>query len=220
MRKRLVVGLFGALVLVSSGFALSIVAATPEETLHRSFTCSGPRKAEAKDFKVLAIRKWSKGIVALYRGNCPSSDGSLAPVLSYRVVKRSGIDWQPISSGSYEAKPSILKSKQQEGKEKLVEYNLGRSYENSRDRYTLLYGEFLSSKAKAIEVTFDNGKIIRDEGEDGVFALLASGATGICDVRVFGNDNQILQRDELISPVRKDRKANPMNTCRPISGQL
>jgi hypothetical protein len=56
---------------------------------------------------------------------------------------------------------------------------------------------------------------MRDSATDGLFLLVAPGATGVCDVRIVGIDKQILQRDEIISPASLDR-----NPCQPISGQL
>ncbi len=214
MNRRLVICLLGCLSLTTAGWAVSLVAATSEEALRRPFSCPGQANIEAKNSQVLTTRKWSKGIVAVYRGTCTALNqpGSDLPVLSYRVMKQNGMEWQLSSSGSHPA--TVEKSKPGS----LLDYGIGHTKGKGNDRQTILYGQVLSPQVSAVEVTFNNGKSLRDESPDGLFALVASGATGICDIRAFGYDNQILQRDELISPQKSD--AHDGNTCQPISGQL
>lgn len=221
MNRRLLAGLVGLICLGSVGYTVSIVAATPEEVLRRPFSCPKSSNSEAKDFQVLTVRKWEKGIIALSRGNCPGEARSfqtkepiMQPALNYRVIKRNGMEWSLSGTGSFFSQ-SAAKSKS--GKvEKLIQYNVGRTDPKVRDRHTVFYGEVLSPSVAAVEVTFDNGKVLRDMGIDGMLLLVAPGATGICDVRALGVDNQILQRDELI-PIRSSLSNN---TCQPISGQL
>lgn len=221
MNHRWLVGLVGVICLGTVGYTVSIVAATPEEVLRRPFSCPKPANAEAKDFQVLTVRKWEKGIVALSRGNCPgearsfqTKEPTLQPALSYRVVKRQGMEWSLSSTGSAF---SQTEDKSKSGKsKKLIQYNVGRTDPKAKDRYTVFYGEVLSPNVAAVEVTFNNGKVLRDTGIDGMLLLVAPGATGICDVRALGVDNQILQRDELISLSSSLRD----NTCQPILQQL
>jgi hypothetical protein len=216
MNRHWVICLIGFLGLTTGGWAVSLVAATPEEMLRRPFSCPGQPDVEAKNFQVLTTRKWSQGIVALYRGVCPGDENQASEqqVLSYRVAKRNGMEWHITSSGSQRLK------EQEKSKAKpttLINYGVGRSGKG-KQRQTVLYGQVLSPQASAVEVTFNNGKSLRDESPDGMFAIVAPGATGVCDIRVFGYDNQILQREELISP--KNVTAQDGNTCQPISGQL
>jgi hypothetical protein len=210
----------GLICLGTVGYTVSIVAATPEEMLRRPFSCPGSSKTEAKDFQVLTVRKWEKGVVSLSRGNCPGEarafqkEVTLQPALSYQVVKRNGMEWSLKSTGSsFTQNPDKPNSEKQQ---KLIQYNIGRTTPNAKDRYTVFYGEILSPNVAAVEVVFDNGKVLRDTGTNGMLLLVGSGATGICDVRALGTDNQILQRDEPI-PVRSTLGSN---TCQPISGQL
>ncbi len=205
-------GLVGLLCLGTVGYTMSIVAATPEEMIRRPFTCPEQSNAEAKEFQVLTVRKWAQGVVALYRGNCVSDQQTSQAMLSYRVVKRNGMEWNLLGTGSYLSKRSEPTS----DSKKLIEYRIGRTNPKGKDRYSVFYGEVLSPMVAAVEVTFNNGKVLRDTGIDGMLLLVAPGATGICDVRTLGVDNQILQRDELmpIDPTAVN------NTCQPISGQL
>jgi len=217
MNRRWLGGLVGLICLATVGYTVSIVAATPEEMLRRPFTCPGESQTEAKNFQVLTVRKWSEGMVALYRGNCErdrptqSKDAARQSMLSYRVVKRNGMEWNLLSTGSY-----VNQQSDSENSKKLLEYNVGRSNTKGKERHAVFYGEIVSPTVAAVEVTFNNGKVLRDSGLDGMLLLVAPGATGICDVRALGVDNQILQRDELIptSTIAVN------NTCQPISGQL
>ena len=214
MNRRLVVSLMIGLGLTIAGWAIALVAATPEEALRRPFLCPGQPEVAAKNVQVLTTRRWSKGILALYRGTCLTRDqqSSDQPVLSYRVMRQTGMEWRLSSSGSRfttaeKSKPVAL-----------VDYGIGYTVGKGHDRQTIFYGQVLSPQVSAVEVSFNNGKSLRDESLDGLFALVASGATGVCDIRVFGYDNQILQRNELISPQKSS--ARDGNTCQPISGQL
>jgi hypothetical protein len=216
MNWKLLSCLVGLLILPIVGYKMSLVAATPETTLNQGFSCPGPEAVEAQDFQVLAVRKWAGGVVALSRGLCPSGSptgNSQQSVLSYRLVQRRGREWQLGSSGSHVIPPKRAKSSHKT--ESLIEYKVDTV---ARSRYSIFYGQVLSPKVSAVEVTFDNGKILRDKALDGLFALVAPGATGVCDVRMFGADNQILQRYELGHP--NVSKAAIGNTCQPISGQL
>lgn len=224
MNRQWVGCLMGCLVLTTAGgYAFSLVAATPEEALSRPFSCPSKPEVEAKNFQVLTIRKWSKGIVAVYRGLCPvnakqsfSKDRkNLEQVLSYRAVNRNRMEWHLSSTGSYR---SQIEEKGKPASAKLVDYGVNWTGGKGNDRHAVLYGQVISPQVSAIEATFNNGKSLRDESPDGLFALVAPGATGICDIRVFGYDNQILQREELLSP--KKPAARDGNTCQPISGQL
>ncbi|MBD1844114.1 hypothetical protein H6F89_12015 [Cyanobacteria bacterium FACHB-63] len=215
MNRRWLGGLVGLMCVATVGYTVSIVAATPEEVIRRPFTCPEQSEAEAKNFQVLTVRKWSQGLIALYRGNCEndSSKTSSQSVLSYRIVKRNGMEWNLVDTGSYvtqQRKPAASKPKN------LIEYSVGRTTTKGKERYAVFYGEVLSPTVAAVEVTFNNGKVLRDNTLDGTLLLVAPGATAICDVRVLGVDNQILQRDELI-PINTTAVNK---TCQPISGQL
>lgn len=225
MRRQWIGCLIGLLGITTVSYTYSLVAATPEEMLRRPFACPDQPSVAAKNFQVLSVRKWEKGIVALYRGACPTEEKRFAneprtneSVLSYRVVKRVGAEWQAIGSGNHWSDESRSTSK-------LIDYGVGKTSENANqpserraaNQYAVFFGQVLSPMVSAIEVTFNNGKILRDSTTDGLFLLVSSGATQVCDVRVLGADNQILQRDEIDFP---NSEAAQSDTCQPISGRL
>ena len=112
MNRRWMGCLIGFLALSSAGgYAVSLVAATPDEALRRPFSCPGKSEVEAKNFQVLTVRKWSKGIVAVYRGLCPvdqkqsfaSDRKNSEQILGYRAVKRNGMEWHLSSNGNHKS---------------------------------------------------------------------------------------------------------------------
>ncbi|HTL89926.1 MAG TPA: hypothetical protein VL134_11030 [Leptolyngbya sp.] len=219
MKRRWIGGLVSLACLATLGYTVAIVAATPEEMIRRPFTCPGQSNAEAKDFQVLTVRKWAQGIAVLSRGSCldRQKDSTSQAMLSYQIVKHSGMEWNLISTGSSFNRHSETTSSETTSSEKpLIEYNVGRTATQGKERHTIFYGEVLSPAVSAVEVTFNNGKVLRDTGLDGMLLLVAPGATGICDVRMLGVDNQILHRDELL-PIET---TTVNTTCQPISGQL
>jgi hypothetical protein len=222
MNWKLISGWVSLLVLPIIGYRMTLVAATLETTLHQGFACPGQSAIAAQDFQVLAVRQWSHGAVAIYRGLCPPElkarpEGVLQTVLSYRLLQRHGREWQSGPSGSHVSRPGSANPLSTKS-DPLIAYGSDRVATPTHDRYSIFYGQVLSPKVAAVEVTFDNGKILRDKVLDGMFALVAPGATGICDVRIFGADNQILQRDEWVSA--QPHLPQIGNTCQPMSGEL
>lgn len=230
MNRRQLGWLISLLGATTVGYAYSLVAATPEEILRQPFVCPNQLGVAAKNFQVLSVRKWDKGVVALYRGTCAFKGKRFASeakqneaVLSYRVVERTGMEWQTIGTGNHRSRmpdssPKLIDSK-------LIDYGVGKPPKNTQPsstlsqnyQYTVFFGQVLSPMVSAVEVTFDNGKILRDSSPDGLFLLVSPGATSVCDVRILGTDNQILQRDEMTALSSQRARSD---TCQPISGQL
>lgn len=198
------------------GYTISALSVAPTEAVIRQgVPCSADGNAKAKNFQVISTHKWSKGVVVLYSALCPTDNRPkvLQRIFGHKVVKQEGMRWQISGSDSYGADSTPG------GPENLVNYGISKSANQSGDRYTILYGQVISAKVSAVEVTFDNGRTLRDESSNGVFALVASGATAVCELRVFGADNQILQQEELAVP-REVADGQPPHQCLPASHQL
>jgi hypothetical protein len=134
-------------------------------------------------------------VIVLYSALCAEdAKGKLQRVLGHQVVKRDGMNWQVSSSDSY----SISNPKQ--ASERLIEYGISQAKETNGDRYTILYGQFLTPKVSTIEATFDNGQVLRDDGKSKAFALISGGAASVCELRILGPDNQLLRRENLSRP--------------------
>jgi hypothetical protein len=227
--KRLLIGLTALVGLTTSSCALSILAATmPRDLIYESVICPTDGKIKAKNFQVLNTQRWADGVVVLYSALCPGADqrDQMQKVFGHKVVRRNGISWQTNGSGSYitdngdnsgEAKPK-----------KLLEYDISKFVGQNNDKkpgaesYTIVYGRTLEQKVAIVQATFNNGQILSDRPYNGVFALIAPGASGVCELRVLGSDNQILSQEDLLIPKKPSRVDKPEKAeqCLPVSHQL
>lgn len=221
--KRLLTCSIGLLALATSSCALaSFLSIAPKDLLDQTVSCPTGDQAKAEGFKVLSTQTWSQGVVVLYSALCPvrndRANVTMQPVFGHKVVKRNGSTWQVSGSGSYGTEAGTVPSQQ------LVEYGISRSLNAKAstqpgERYTILYGRVLQPKVAAVEATFDNGKILRGRSSNGVFAILSAGATGVCELRVLGADNQILQQEDFVIP-RQFAQMVRSTQCLPLSHQL
>ncbi len=221
--KRLLLCVTGLLALTTSSCALtSLLTVTPKNLIDQTVNCPTDGKAKAERFKVLSTQAWSQGVIVLYSAFCPAANAKTPTlqIFGHKVVQRNGMAWQVSGSGSYGTEKGAAPPPEQ-----LVEYGIGRSPSQadgnapSSQPYTILYGRVLKPKVVAVEATFDNGKILRDESSNGVFALLSAGATGLCELRVLGADNQILRQEDLAVPKSITRNGQA-NRCLPMLHQL
>lgn len=213
--RQLLIGMSGLAILITAGCAVSLQTAVPKELFHQSVACPTNHNTKAADLQVLSTHKWSKGLVVLYSALCPSKShpAVMQRVFAHTVVKRTGMNWQISGSDSFGIQDKQLPAEQ------LVDYDISQSAGQGRDRYTILYGQFLASKVSAVEATFDNGKVIRARGNNGMFALISPGATAVCELRILGADNQILRQDDLTTPKRLV-KLTHKHRCLPVTHQL
>lgn len=220
--KRWLPCLVGLVSLVAVGYTLVLLADDPNGVVYQNVSCPTLDHTTAKGFQVLSTHRWSKGMVVLYSALCPTQDGksSMQRVFGHQVVQRNGMSWHVSSSDSYGTGSTPTSP------EKLIEYGISRSQSREGDRYTILYGQVLAPKVKAVEATFNNGTVLRQFTVSGSFALLSPGATDICELRILGKDHQILRQKELGSPlnpllpknfVSRDQSSN---RCLPVSNQL
>ena len=101
-----------------------------------------------------------------------------------------GSGWEQIGNDSAE----FFMDRPQLPPEELVWYG-GSNYSNDKgETYALTYGKVLSPEVAAVEITFDNGKILRDEATNGVFVLISPAANHSCQMRVLGKNDKILRR--------------------------
>jgi hypothetical protein len=213
--KRLLIGLIGLVALTTSSCALSMLAtALPKDLIYQKVDCPTDGKVKAENLQVVSTQKWAQGIVVLYSALCPgrSQKAPMLTIFGHKVVKRNGISWQISGGDSYGTKDPGGASDQ------LVEYGISKSTTQG-NRYTVLYGQVLKPKVAAVEATFNNGKILRDWSNNGAFVLVAPGATGVCELRLLGSDNQILRQEDLAMPKQFAREGQAQQ-CLPVSHQL
>jgi hypothetical protein len=200
-----------------------LLKSTPDQVIHQNVSCPSLGAAAPKDVQVLGTYRWAKGVVVLYSALCTTqgTQGGVQRVLGHQLVKRDGMNWQVSSSDSYSL------SNPNQAAEKLIEYGISQVQERGGDRYTILYGQFLTSRVSTVEATFDNGLVLRDAGKGKAFALIAAGTANVCELRILGADNQLLRREDLSRPnslalpnrLIADHGRSPVH-CLPISNNL
>lgn len=159
--------------------------------------------------------QWSQGIVVLYSANCVNlaQRGSTQPIFGHKVIKRSRNRWEPSTMDVYATNPNPAA-------DRLVEYSISKSLAQG-DRHVAVYGQALAPNVVAMEATFDNGQILRKRVVKGVFAIVAPGAKGACELRAIGSDNQVLKRYDLSPLYELSSKHQQWSAqCLPFTLQL
>jgi hypothetical protein len=140
------------------------------------------------------------------------------PILNYRIVQQQDWQWVSSATGHHRLRDTPTEKTQlvqQSSSRQMIDYHIDRfmvSPSGSKlaqtsahpkswaiprqERYTIFYGKVISKDVGAVEVTFNNGEVLRDRSPDGYISLISEGATGICDIRILGFDQQILLREE------------------------
>ncbi|HEY9879199.1 MAG TPA: hypothetical protein V6D29_12145 [Leptolyngbyaceae cyanobacterium] len=159
-----------------------------EPALYQAFeeTCKGSsRSAEA--FQIVGHRDWEQGKVVLYEGTCGATETAQAApplfVKGYTVLMRKGSTVRASSSGSVMAETKTPDSTQPIG------YSIGYVPD---DGYAIVEGQVFAPAVATIEARFDNGLVLQDSAEQGRFAIVASQAKQLCDLRVLDSSQQLI----------------------------
>lgn len=179
----LLLGLFG------TGCALS-----PETAALATVSNPHGGGGEASTFQVLGTRQWPNDIVVvLYRRFRPAPDAEPGvAVVGYQLIEWHSIQWR--------ARGGLGKEQEMLPPEDLIEYWIGRVGDMDKDQLYVV-GRVLASEVEAIEIVFEGEQSIRDEADDGVFALLIPDA-GVTEgeLRILDGEKQILRQDEIRVP--------------------
>ncbi|MBD1871523.1 hypothetical protein H6F95_30320 [Cyanobacteria bacterium FACHB-471] len=190
--KRLWIALGGLLLSVVSGYSLYYFSLSARAVVRRELSTICPEDWTAKDFHLIGTQTQSQETIAIYRLNCFDGDSRISRArrsfLGYEVLERKGLGWRSPELGSH---LEVLPEFSQE----YVEYGTVNRENQQSDRPAMIYGEILSPDVTAIEVIFDTGESLRQENKDGVFAIASPEATEVREIRVLGENGQILQRD-------------------------
>jgi hypothetical protein len=179
---------------MSISAALLFGSDTPTKVVYQFASCPTGHNQKAESVQVLGTHRWARGVVVLYSALCSSGDRktTLKRIVGHEMIERQGRQWHVSGGDSYRVERS--------SREKLIDYRLGISQGVGGDRYAILYGQFLSPKVKTVEATFNNGEILRHQGDAEAFVMVAPGATTICELRILGEDNKILRQENLTRP--------------------
>ena len=185
--KRLAIALVGLLLCGASGYSLNRFVLSAQASVRRKLSHICPQQTVPEDFHILGTREWSKRLIVVYKVNCRNDHSSPynGNLLGHQVVERKGIGWQAVGGGD---RIGLLP---QLPPGEIVQYGITRKHRGRGARPTVVYGEILTAQVAAVEVTFDNGKTLRDEGKDGMFAMALPETVGVHEVKGLNANGQI-----------------------------
>ncbi len=182
-----VLATFGCL-MASAGSSVVPVWGGPENIARRSFECSPGERGE--NFQVVETRNSPHGVIVLYRAECPPTQdeifGQEVPipqrqVFGYSLVERTLAVWQQ-TKGHWTGRVGTSEPGQ------FIDFNVG-----SDDEHTIVYGRILSPDVSSVEVTLNDGRVLRDGIVNGMFALVGP-VGGSCELRALDARGKVLQR--------------------------
>ena len=166
---------------------------TPEAAAVEVVTGPHYGGGEKSDVQILGRRDWpNKTIVVMYtRPNPPEGANPAGPdhLFGYQFITEGMFGWR--SRGGFAGKREAIPA------EDLVEYRIGRIGHIDSDALFVV-GRVLSPQVGAVEFTFGEGQKVRDEADDGVFALLIPDSTVVKGELIMLNANdQIVRTDKI-----------------------
>lgn len=155
-------------------------ALTPEEAVRRSDV--GP----LQQMQIVGVRFFDDRAVVLYTGRQLNSAGDqFEDVLGYTFVARTPNGWRAENRGGRGSSgPPDPATK--------LDYSVATTQTDTQPR-TIVYGRALTPEITAVEAVFNDGRTARDEVANGVFAIAAFGADGVCAVRVLNAQGKELE---------------------------
>ncbi len=183
--------LVGLIAIVGTGCNFIEQASFDPEQKLRQFgqsTCS-PTQSQLENFQILGRRDWEHGKTVVYQAICRSSNPQqpTLDVVGDAIFVRQGWKWFLSSGGSTGQSVNNDASRQE-----LADFTTSQS-SHQGEPYAAVHGRILNSQVTAIEAQFSNGKILRDNGQDNIFALIETDATQVCQVRLLEADGKVLK---------------------------
>lgn len=188
----------------------------PQAVVSSEYACPNGEGAS-----VFETRPWKRGVVVVYEVRCDDSE-HLSGHSVFRQVrdgwklidrKTSNISTEEFSttgtlvdyyfSGIDDFSVSFVDQLQE-----FIPHSLRRERIRPKHYYGV-YGRILSPEVAAVEATFNTGETLRDEGNGGMFALTSFRAAEICEFRVLGANDQVLQHESsLIQLIGAERQSS------------
>lgn len=191
--------IFGLLSVLVTG---CVRTETPGEAVYRYITGETAVRP-TQNFRVLKSIPSRYGVLMLYRTR--GAPNSSIERFGYIFVKQVGFGWQIGEEGNIERKVSLPN-------EQFVEYGVGGGLDRNAN-YALVYGQALNAQVAAVEATFNNRQVVRDNLSDTGFILFATGANDVCELRVLGKEGQLLQRINSFPLISSQQGTFQKNNC-------
>jgi hypothetical protein len=153
-------------------------------------------------FHHLGTRQWERGAIVMY--NVLATQQHPSPLAGHplrmfmcQVIERnqhSANGWLPTGAGGFDDSNDHAQSEQ------MLQYAYGTS---GRGPYAIVYGYKRSMQIHMVEAIFDNGNLLQDISNDGLFALLSPHDTFARELRAFSYHGQLLCQLTLPPPHKR-----------------
>lgn len=195
MRRRLAV--FGALVVV--GVALGMLLTNllwrprlvditnPDEVARSELDCGN--LAVTRDFEVVERRETPYGPLLTYKAVCLSALHGRTRMYGYSVGKVVGSGEREGMGGQSSVETTTP--------DRVVDFSVGTFSDDRSGDVVIINGQLLSPEAVVVEAVYGDGKVIREQPEGDVFALLATGTVRACQLRILDAEGNVLHESEL-----------------------
>lgn len=165
---------------------------SPEELAREMGTC-GAMGQPGRDLRVHAFRDTPRGgRFVLFSVMCPPFEGQRGEQLSFGYSLREG------SSGSGRMGPSPSMAPLRS-----AEYDVG-GIQSETGRYNYVAGRITDERVATVEGTFDDGQTLSDDARGGVFGLIDTGSSGLCEVRFLDAGGKQLEQASLAGTAPRD----------------
>lgn len=172
-----------ALLLAITGCGLETGATSPQEAVRQDMALH-PRFGNVH-LQFLGIRNTPDGAIVLY-SFLTHLPGQIAPtrLFGYQHVQHVGFKWVARSGAAND-----ISTSPSPGTRVCYTTDVG---SDTSGYYSVIYGRVLAPDVDAIEVTFSNRRIGRDQITNNVFAIFLSEATTAQNLRLYGKDGREL----------------------------
>jgi len=152
-------------------------------------------------FKVSEERRNPEGTVTIVytfqRPASPDGDEATYMLLHANVKQQPWPLWRVMDVSGGGSNTASLKGE-------LVDFTLTQREYTAPTGYTALYGRILSEKVSAVTAVQNDGGIVRDEADDGFFALFSARGTIFCQLQAVDQNNEVLKRIDIEDPLLID----------------
>lgn len=166
---------------------------TPEEVVRQKLS-TNPSEV-LQNVQIHTTRPWQGGVLVLYSGTRPGKAMEQLPIIvsGYALVEQQTGKWtvtEGRSFGSYR-QPSLV------------------AYDSDHLRDSVIvFGRALTPEVASVEATFDTDQNMQENIANGAFIVIASKASQLRELRVIGQNGQILQQYRQSRLVQEDTVIN------------
>jgi hypothetical protein len=131
------------------------------------------------------------GMLVLFTGECPPLEDGAAPRRLRGEAMLLPEDGRLRMTGGV-----AIDDESPIPRDRYTEYESG-GISTRTSVYSYVYGNVFSPDVEAVEVLFDNGKVVRSEARGRTYGAVVRGGRGPCEARVIGRGGRVLGETDL-----------------------